>query len=247
MQFANGEDVYALFASSIYGYAVNKKDHIPERFIGKTGILGLGYGSGYVTFLHMVLTSDQPIAIDEEFASKVVETYRSRYPQIRKLWTTAGKVLKAMSEGQMIRFGPCYTDSNRLWLPSGLALTYPQLENPDMDRFRIANEWHYYKPRYKAFARIFGAKLVENMVQALARIQITDTMLRMRATSKDWHCALQVHDELIYVAPDDEAEDCDRYLSAYMNMQPAWVSEYPMALPLANEGGIGEVYGDIKG
>lgn len=86
----------------------------------------------------------------------------------------------------------------------------------------------------------------ENMIQALARIQITDTMIRMRLTNPGWHCALQVHDELVYLAPDDEAEECDRYLSQYLNVQPEWTKTYDNLLPLANEGGIGEVYGDIK-
>ena len=148
-----------------------------------------------------------------------------------------------------MRLGPCRTDLFKLVLPSGLALTYPQLEMTPMEERLHPDwgvEWRYYKPRYRSFTGMWGSKLVENMIQALARIQITDTMIRMRVTNPDWHCALQVHDELVYIAPDDEAEECDRCLSLYLNAQPAWAAGSYIPLPLANEGGIGEVYGDIK-
>jgi hypothetical protein len=134
-------------------------------------------------------------------------------------------------------------------LPSGLYLSYPQLEMiPLEERLHPewGNEWRYYKPKYRAFTSIFGAKICENLIQALARIQITDTMLKMRVTNPDWHCALQVHDELVYVAPDDEAEDCNKYLTHYISEQPTWAEDSRVMLPLDSDGGVGEVYGDIK-
>lgn len=249
-QFAAGEDVYASFAGTVYQRAIDKKTDPGERFVGKTGILGLGYGSGAATFLHMVLSSKDPMTIDYDFAQKVVSTYRARYRMIANLWYRAAEVLEYMRTGAKVRFGPCLTDLAKLKLPSGLHLQYPQLEKvPEMERLHPdwGVEWRYYKPRYRSFSPIYGAKLVENTIQALARIQITDTMIRMRLTNPDWHCALQVHDELVYLAPDDEAEECDRCLSTYMNAQPGWVGENDRPVPLANEGGIGEVYGEAKG
>ena len=548
-QFAQGEDVYASFASAVYTRPINKKDNPAERRIGKTGILGLGYGSGAYTFQHMVLTSEQPTPISFEFAQTVVYAYRKLYPQIAKMWFAGGEVLGYMANGQTTKFGPCLSQFCKLRLPSGLHLSYPQLELVPLEERLHPNwgvEWRYYKPRYRAFTAMFGAKLClagdtqvltrwgwtrldqvfdqevwdgsewvqhsglkfqgikvtneldgvrmtpdhrvmttegwcearsaeglgrpdvrlpdcnqgcridwgeaplgvplplretsdqagstsreehpgwahrllrllhrraaayarhvwapslrhlaldarplptvyapglaqlrcpgdhgllgvadlrwvlvghgsdlsagadhrparqragvlplelrvantdgavqqqaeqrphqhslgeddggagstalgaggddpalstypggnrfgplqgprlwqpvydfldcgprrqfvvlgesgpmlvhncENMIQALARIQITDTMIRMRLTNPGWHCALQVHDELVYLAPDDEAEECDRYLSQYLNVQPEWTKTYDNLLPLANEGGIGEVYGDIK-
>jgi len=248
-QFAAGEDVYASFASTVYGFQVNKRDYPGERFVGKTGILGLGYGSGATTFLHMVLTSPDRVAIDHEFAQKVVAAYRRRYKQIANLWYTAGLMLPAMRDGARVKFGPAWTEHCKLRLPNGLHLQYPQLEPvPEAEKLHPdwGSEWRYYKPRYRAFSPIFGAKLVENLIQALARIQVTDTMIRMRVVNPDWHCALQVHDELVYLAPDDEAEACDAHLAAYMNMQPEWARDYHIPIPLANEGGIGEIYSEAK-
>ena len=46
MSFRNGDDVYAEFASSRIQPVHHQEDHPAERFIGKTAILGLGYGCG---------------------------------------------------------------------------------------------------------------------------------------------------------------------------------------------------------
>lgn len=244
-QFANGEDVYSSFAGTVYDKPINKKEHPTERFIGKTGILGLGYGSGAWTFQHMVLTSKSPVPIDEEFSQKVVNTYRDKYTRIVKFWRMCSFAMESMVRDEMTAIGPCYTGCNKLRLPSGLFLTYPMLERlTEEEGDWHTGDWRYYKPRYRAYTKIFGAKICENIVQALARIQITDTMLKMRVTNPDWHCALQVHDELIYVAPDDEAEDCMSYLTKYISDQPKWTNN--IRLPLSSDGGIGEVYGEIK-
>lgn len=245
-EFADGEDVYVSFALNIYHRAEISKQ---ERFVGKTGILGLGYGSGAATFLHMLLTSQEPIGADYAFAERVVMTYRSRYHKIVNLWYDAQRLLPAIAEGSMSRLGPAFTDFCKLTLPSGQTLQYPGLERVPIDQ-RVhpewGEEWHYYKPKYRSFSPIFGAKLVENLIQNLARNQIADTMVRMRVTNPVWHCALQVHDELVYLAPDSEAEECERCLTLYMNAQPAWAAGSETPIPLANEGGIGEVYGDVR-
>ena len=47
--FATGRDVYCEFASQIYGRTITKDDNL-ERYVGKTAILGLGYGMGHDKF-----------------------------------------------------------------------------------------------------------------------------------------------------------------------------------------------------
>jgi len=49
-QFANGEDIYSNFAATVYDRPINKNDDPTERFVGKTAILGLGYGMGAAKF-----------------------------------------------------------------------------------------------------------------------------------------------------------------------------------------------------
>ena len=45
-QFAAGDDIYSNLATEIYGRPINKHDDPTERFVGKTAVLGLGYGMG---------------------------------------------------------------------------------------------------------------------------------------------------------------------------------------------------------
>ena len=60
-QFRKGEDVYSIFASKIYDRPISKKDPV-ERFVGKTCILGLGYGTGALKLKHTLKT--QPPGAD---------------------------------------------------------------------------------------------------------------------------------------------------------------------------------------
>jgi hypothetical protein len=43
-------DVYAISASAIFGYEVDQRVHKLERFVGKTAVLGFGFGTGATKF-----------------------------------------------------------------------------------------------------------------------------------------------------------------------------------------------------
>ena len=68
----------------IYGFAVNKKDHPLERFVGKTCILGLGYGMGWRKFLLKML--QEGVVMDETEARRIVYLYRATFPKIKQCW-----------------------------------------------------------------------------------------------------------------------------------------------------------------
>jgi DNA polymerase I-like protein with 3'-5' exonuclease and polymerase domains len=91
--------------------------------------------------------------------------------------------------------------------------------------------------------KLYGAKFVENMIQALAFMLITDVDLRVKKLTKGAvELALQVHDELIYVVPERVAEDLKKVVIEEMSRRPSWLP----TLPLAAEGHIGRSYGDAK-
>ena len=121
-------------------------------------------------------------------------------------------------------------------LPTGLKLEYPGLEiTPD--------GMVYHHPKYGRNHSIWGGTIVENVVQALDHVTITGAMIEMDKYKKDWHCALQVHDELIYVAPEDMAEHCQRLLMAALSRTPDWADK---RLQLGAEGTCVKRYGDAK-
>jgi DNA polymerase I-like protein with 3'-5' exonuclease and polymerase domains len=87
--FDKGEDVYKIMASAIYGKDVEEisKD---ERFVGKTTILGAGYGMGAQKFQVQLKTFGVEIEADE--ANRIIQVYRKTYDKIPELWKQAQKV-----------------------------------------------------------------------------------------------------------------------------------------------------------
>lgn len=241
--FANGEDVYSQFASMIFGYKVNKKEHPDERFVGKTGILGLGYGTGWKKFQWSLLTSPfYDGTAPEDFCQKTVETYRTSYSRIPIFWQRCDELLKSMAEGKNDRLKFLRFGNRHMVLPSGLPMYYPQLHFKDASEFKDRG-YVYWSSRYKMWKKIYGAAFTENIIQAISRIVITNAMITMRATDPDYYCCLQVHDELGYLVPERKAERAYHHLMQFMCTVPTWADE---SLPLAAEGGWGDVYAEIK-
>ena len=100
--FERGEDVYRIMASAIYGKAVEEitKD---ERFVGKTTILGAGYGMGAAKFKAQLKNFGVEVTLEE--AQRIIDTYRATYPKITALWKSAANVLPAIIGEQTTAFG----------------------------------------------------------------------------------------------------------------------------------------------
>ena len=93
--FAAGRDVYSEFASQIYGRPVTKADKL-ERYVGKTAILGLGYGMGPDKFRDTLKNGSPSVDVGESTAISIVAQYRAMYPNIPKLWNACKQALFTM-------------------------------------------------------------------------------------------------------------------------------------------------------
>ena len=126
--FDRGEDVYKIMASAIYNKSVSEitKD---ERFVGKTTILGCGYGMGAAKFQTQLKNFGVEITIEE--AKRIIDTYRNTYPKITELWKSAATALKAILQNQQTTLGRGgilkIEGSDGILLPNGLYLRYPNL------------------------------------------------------------------------------------------------------------------------
>ena len=235
--FANGDDVYSMFASSVYGYPVKKKTHPVERFLGKTAILGLGFGMGAFRFADQVRVQAAQqgieIAMDEVLAQSTVDRYRSDYREIPALWKTFEGLLPGIASGTAAgaRLGPLVMEREAILLPSGLRLHYDDLRCED-------GQWSYTYAGKRKY--LFGGKVTENAVQALARICTMDASLRIRARLLPF--AHQVHDELVYVLPFRFENRARAIMLEEMRRQPDWAP----GLPLDAEVGSGLSYGAAK-
>ena len=237
--FDKGEDVYRIMASAIYGKPVGEiiKD---ERFVGKTTILGAGYGMGAAKFQLQLKNFGVVITLEE--AKRIIDTYRATYPNIVRLWAEAGDMLKAMlrnAQTTLGRDGLLEVDgANGIKLPNGLYLKYPNLRiREDEKTGKVEVVYDNKKGKKIIPNRIYGGKVIENVCQALARIIIGEQMLRV---AKKYRVVMTVHDAIAVIAPKAEAEIAKEYVELCMRLRPSWAME----LPLNCESGYGDSYGD---
>jgi DNA polymerase I-like protein with 3'-5' exonuclease and polymerase domains len=234
--FRDKQDVYKLMATKIYGIALDGVNKT-QRQVGKTVVLGAGYGVGHVK-LQLFLKTQAGVEVTLEEAKRIIDTYRSASYKIADFWRTAGEALTALTVGQsmqvdavgLIRAVP----GKGLTLPSGLHIQYPNLRavtNADTGKQELV-----YTSKGLP-VRIYGGKVVENICQAVARQVVAEQMLRV---SKRYKAVLTVHDAVAIVAKEEEATEAQAYLEECMSWVPKWAT----GLPLACESGMGASYGD---
>jgi DNA polymerase len=230
--FERREDVYKIMASSIYGKAETEITD-GERFVGKTTILGAGYGMGSTKFGIQLRTFGVEIA-DEE-AVRIIDVYRSRYPHIPRLWKEAGSSLEALRTKKTAQVGhqaqALTLTEHGFLLPSGLYLNYPDLQRDGDGQYSYASR--------RGRIKIYGGKVVENLCQALARCIIGEQMLRI---ARRYKVALTVHDAVMAVVKQEKQDEAMLYIDECMKWRPKWAQE----LPLACELGVGQSYGDCS-
>lgn len=237
-QFASGDDVYSIFASKVYGRTVTKADPI-ERFVGKTCILGLGYGTGWRKLQHTLKTQPPGAEIDDEECQSIVNLYRGVNSDIIQLWKDSDSALAEMANWDS-RSKPFYLGKHQalrvtgegIELPNGLMIRYPKL------KFDTSGEKSQftYKSR-KGTISIWGGAVVENVVQALARIVVGEQML---AINERYRVALTVHDAAVIVVPAAEREVAQAFVEEMMSKPPVWAP----TLPVACEAKWGHSYGE---
>lgn len=214
-QFARGDDVYSNFAGDIFGYKVTEETHPRERFIGKTGILSLGYQSGAQKY-HDTLNDVFGVPIERQEADEVVFTYRQRFKQIRNMWYELEDYITCMYRGVRRELGPVQFDHNKVILPNGMPIYYHDLKS---DKSYVHNG------RDRAY--VYGGRLLENIVQALARIVMTTAELRL--ARHGLYAAMSVHDELVFVVKEENAPLIKEVVKQVMEHPVSWMPELPVA------------------
>ena len=231
--FADGEDVYKLTASKIY--KTDPKNVLPsERFVGKTTVLGCGYGMGATKFQGALANSKVLLTLQE--CETIIGGYRESYPRIPILWKRAQKVLEAIVADRTVDFDARGVLSvygrQGIKLPSGMFVQYPGLTLTD-DGFVYETK----RGKQTVMNRIYGGKVVENVCQAVARCIIGEQLIDV---SRKYKVVLTVHDAIACIAPEEEAEEAKDYVVQCMRKTPAWAK----GLPLNCEAGYGKSYGE---
>ena len=232
MSFAAGEDVYSKFASEIYDRPITKENKL-ERYVGKTAILGLGYGMGKDRYQATLKNGSPSVDVKDNTALAIVSQYRAMYPNIPRLWNACKQMLYSMlnADKREPRYGPLKIIHNAIKLPNGMFLKYPHLTF-------TAGEFLYRSSFNKTPIRTHGPRLCENIIQALARIVITNQMLTIKEELPTLDVVLTVHDEIICSGTQEGADMILDTIMSIMKSPPGWCE----TLPLDAEGGYSTVY-----
>jgi len=234
--FARGEDVYIKMAARIYGCQeedVTKN----QRFVGKTTILGAGYGMGAEKFGVQLKTFGYEVAPDE--ARRIINIYRDANYKISKGWRDANYMVQQLANNRAVKFGrkgiiTVDAANQALIVPSGLSIFYDQLHGEQSEK---GLEYSYKTRRGRT--RIYGGKVIENVCQAIARCIIGEQMLKI---SKKYQVVLTVHDSIVCCVPDAEVAEAQAFVESCMRWTPDWAE----GLPVDCESGTGKSYGDCE-
>lgn len=231
-EFADNLDPYGRLGAAIFGLPTLPKNEFNtlypvERFIGKTGILGLGYGAGHEKFWTMVHTSartqlGRDIAFSSEQAQNTVSIYRNRYHRLPAMWRLLGGDGMAALVGNIpsLAIGPVIIKRGAIWGPNGQRMYYPDLKYDDDG----IEGWTYQAGPTRA--RIYGPKLLENIVQWLARIVVMEAGLRLAAQGLRF--GLQAHDELVFAVKKDRVPATKKLIYTELTRRPEWGLDIPL-------------------
>lgn len=232
-QFADGIDIYVIRASEFYGRTITRDDK-PERGLGKQIELSCGYGAGDESIRATAKKGSYgpPVILPLAEARRAKELYRSTHPKVVDRWKEGGRMLSRIASGfdQPTEWGPLTVLGKRVYLPNGAWLNYDTLE--------FSTEWDSW--RYmtrKGWKKIYGAALVAETTQALARVIASQAMLRLQAMG--YWLAWSTHDDMVIIVESDGKEEYHAdVIHREIEKSPAWLPE----LPLKVEGGVSERY-----
>ena len=167
-------------------------------------------------------------------AKAIIDTYRRTAYPVTAFWSLCETALhRSLVNGTELVYKCITFRKGEIELPNGMKLLYPDLRYVKDDKGRSQA---VYGPHA---TKLYAGKITNNITQALARIVMTDGMLRV---AKKYPIAGTVHDELIAVVPDDEVVDAKTWVLAQMTMEPP----YMKGIPLDADGGAHRRYGLAK-
>ena len=213
------------------------------------------YKKGYATLRDEAMAS-RTLNVSEEAhlwhcaaVKQIVDKYRESNDAIVKFWKEAGNALAAIVEGEVITVGKrdmVHTCKEGFLLPNGMKIRYNKLRKNEAGEYRyLANV------RKKEWSYIYGGKAVENIIQALSRIVLTDQMLKMQGwlktekrkdSRKYYQVVTSTYDEVVCCVPEYRAEECMSMMKNEMATAPAWCAD----LPLKSSGGWAKSYGECE-
>lgn len=245
-----GGDLYCDFATSFYGRLITKLDEA-ERQHGKTAELQLQFQSGPDAFRRAARIMSG-VKLTEAEAKATVDIYRARRQKIVQKWKDAQKFIPLMAKGggfYLDQWGHCFIEHNAIRLPNGMRMQYHNLRQEELLNFDGIPEltWVYDDKEDRKLKKLYGGKIVQNSVQALARNVVFEQKLLIEKELGSYErygegIVMSTHDEPAAIVREDRADEALKLMLEIMHQSPAW---WP-SLPVKAEGGHGVRYSEAK-
>ena len=231
--YADGVDTYIHMAKLIYP---NTEIDGDKRFVGKTTELGSGYGMAWIRF--QAQCKQFGVDVSDELAQKAIKAYRKSHKKVVKFWyAVEGMVKNAIrNPGTVYHCNGIYAKYSKSFLKlkllSGRLLYYFR---PEIDEDKNIRFWGYDSQTHQVRKQYtYGAKLVENIVQATARDILAHALTTLEGTK--YKTVLHVHDEIVSEVA-EATGDIDEYCQMVASL-PDWAQ----GCPTKAEGWVGKYY-----
>ena len=223
--FGKGGDIYCESASKMFKVKVEKNgenSHLRDK--GKIAELALGYGGSVGALKSMGALS---IGLKEEELQSLVNAWRNANPHITYLWYEVDKIIKKViyTKTPMKLYNLEFIYENNMLfivLPSKRKLCYrnPKITTNKFNKSSIVYEGVNSNKKW-AEIESYGAKFVENIVQAIARDLLCEAIKNLH--NKNFTIVLHVHDEVVIEVEKDKSsveEICN-----LMTTSPPWAKD----------------------
>jgi DNA polymerase I-like protein with 3'-5' exonuclease and polymerase domains len=244
--FRAGQDFYTTLYTKTFGgdydemYAGYKADvfeFVQKRNVGKAQGLGLGFGMGANKFVSFAKTAAK-LEMSQEEADDVVEAYRKGVPGIVDFWDNCGAMLSPMATNATLNAlkNKCLFRKGFVFLPSGRMLRYDQLRSEEIVELDAEGvvigkrrAWVYGPNANRRYT--YGAKIVENLTQALARDVVADMAIQVSEvldSALGESIVMLVHDEIVAVIREDRVDYVKEEVKRIMTTTPAYTPGLPV-------------------
>jgi hypothetical protein len=244
-----GRDLYCEFGTKLFGRTITKEDKI-ERYFAKRIVLGCGFGTGKDKAAKTAQA--EGFNFDRETTDKAINLYRAEHQSVIRFWLRCDNILRNIGAGWApeaidVRYIPVKFTEGMITLPNGLWYT-PELIWCDAEQSWFRRTHRGPTPASKfpdallsaGFTRYWGGGLTEWLCQALARVRLSDLILKAHKELGIRPCLL-VHDEYVCIVLDEMAESYLQWLIKWSSELSLW---WPDGPPFASEGRIAERYGE---
>lgn len=226
--------IYEASASTMFGVDINliKKGN-PEyalRGKGKIAELALGYQGGKGSLISMGALS---MGLTEEELPDIVKRWRGSNQRIVDFWYAVERYALETVKHGTVGYMPCGITFSRdeeylmITLPSGRNLHYykPEVRLNDLGRDAI----HFLGANQKTgkweYISTYGGKLTENIVQAVARDLLANSMMNLYL--EGFKINFHIHDEVILEVPENSNKTLEEAISIMCRI-PQWAYGLPL-------------------